>query len=284
MVRVVSIGVPVADLLNDPANTKWKAYSVEFCGGTHLVNANNAERFVITSEEAVSKGVRRLVALTGHAARDAHTQGELIKSLINSAHGTTGATLPTQIAALQKAIATPNTPLLAKRLAQHAIQELQDRYKKWQKQQVAQTSQPGEPGANGKSFDASSLLSSAESVQGIALIVAAVPEASADTLRNTWDWLKRKHPEQNLAVLLASEFIDTDKEGNKLPPKVNLLAAVGDPHIDKLKAGDWIKAVAPIVGGSGGGRPQLAMAGGKETEKIPAALESAKAFARQKLG
>ena len=59
------------------------------------------------------------------------------------------------------------------------------------------------------------------------------------------------------------EFEETDKDGNKLPPKVNLLAAVGDPLVAKLKAGDWIKAVAPIVGGSGGGRPQLAMAGGK---------------------
>ena len=84
-------------------------------------------------------------------------------------------------------------------------------------------------------------------------------------------------------MLLASQFADTDKEGNKLPPKVNLLAAVGDPFIGKLGAGDWIKAVAPVVGGSGGGRPQLAMAGGKDVTKIQAALETAKTFAKQRL-
>ena len=123
----------------------------------------------------------------------------------------------------------------------------------------------------------------AESVNGIALIVTTIPDANADTLRNTWDWLKKKHPQQNIAVLLASEFIDTDKDGNKLPPKVNLLAAVGDPFISKLKAGDWIKAVAPVVGGSGGGRPQLAMAGGKDVQKIDAALDAGRAFAKQKL-
>ena len=115
-------------------------------------------------------------------------------------------------------------------------------------------------------------------------IVAPLPAgANADTLRNTWDWLKRKHPEQNIAVLLASEFVDVDKDGNRLPPKVNLLAAVGDPHVNKLKAGDWIKAVAPIVGGTGGGRPQLAMAGGKDVSKLHAALDAAKVFAKEKL-
>ncbi len=127
------------------------------------------------------------------------------------------------------------------------------------------------------------LLTGAESVNGVALIVATVPDASADTLRNTWDWLKKKHPQQNVAALLASRVEETDKDGNKLPPKVSLLAGVGDPFIGKLKAGDWIKAVAPVVGGSGGGRPQLAMAGGKSVEKIAEALHAALQYAREKL-
>ena len=54
---------------------------------------------------------------------------------------------------------------------------------------------------------------------------------------------------ENIAVLLASAFVDTDKDGNKLPAKVNLLAGVGDPLIAKIKAGDWIKAVARTARG-----------------------------------
>jgi alanyl-tRNA synthetase len=280
MVRIVSIGMPVAELLNNPDNPEWKKYSIEFCGGTHLPNAADAERFVVTSEESVSKGVRRIVALTGAAANDAANHANLIASLIASSATIADALIPTHIAALQKAIAEPHTPLLSKRAAHAAIALLQERYKKWQKNE-------GKAGAGGQSsaagFDVEALLAGAESVNGIALIVATVPDANADTLRSTWDWLKKKHPQQNVAVLLASEFTDTDKDGNKLPPKVNLLAAVGDPFINKLKAGDWVKAVAPIVGGTGGGRPQLAMAGGKDTAKIGAALEAGKAFARQKL-
>ena len=49
MVRVVSVGAPVGDLLQEPANTKWREYSIEFCGGTHLANSSEVESFVITS-------------------------------------------------------------------------------------------------------------------------------------------------------------------------------------------------------------------------------------------
>ncbi len=75
MVRVVSIGVPVADLLKDPANAKWRQYSIEFCGGTHLKNTGDVDGFVVTAEESVSKGIRRIVALTGDAAAAAASRG-----------------------------------------------------------------------------------------------------------------------------------------------------------------------------------------------------------------
>ena len=276
MVRVVSIGNPGADLLQHPDNTQWKAYSVEFCGGNHLANTADAERFTITAEESVSKGIRRLVALTGPAARDAITQAQVIESLITQSKSTEDAALPGLTAALQKVVGGSTIPLVAKRHAQAALADLQDRYKKWQKTSVLSP--------QSSSLDLDSLLTRAEMINDTLILVASVPDASADTLRNTWDWLKKKHPNQKVAALLASEFEDTDKDGNKLPPKVNLLAGVGDPLIDKLKAGDWIKAVAPLVGGSGGGRPQLAMAGGKDPTQIQSALTAARDFAHSKLG
>jgi alanyl-tRNA synthetase len=283
MVRVVAIGTSVADLLRDPTNPKWKGYSVEFCGGTHLTNAGDAEGFVVTSEESVSKGIRRIVALTGASAKEAITQGQVIESLVTQAKSTSEANLAGIIAALQKSISGGVVPLLSRRRAQAAILELQDRLKKWQRSQAAGGAGGAGGGDAAPTFDAEALLARAEAVNGVALLVAAVPNASADTLRNTWDWLKRKHPQQNIAVLLASEVAETDKDGNALPPKVNLLAAVGDPFVGKLKAGDWIKAVAPVVGGTGGGRPQLAMAGGKDVTKVQDALTAARVFAREKL-
>ncbi|KAG2437150.1 hypothetical protein HXX76_005817, partial [Chlamydomonas incerta] len=69
-VRVVSIGRSVADLLADPKAESNAAYSVEFCGGTHLSNTQEAEAFALLSEEGIAKGVRRIVAVTrGEAAK-----------------------------------------------------------------------------------------------------------------------------------------------------------------------------------------------------------------------
>ena len=50
-----------------------------------------------------------------------------------------------------------------------------------------------------------------------------------------------------------------------------------------IKAGDWVKAVAPVVGGNGGGKPDLAQAGGKNPEKIEHAIEEAVSFIATKI-
>ena len=54
-VRVVSIGKPVSELLQDPENKENCNYSVEFCGGTHVKHTNRAGRFVLVSEEGIAK-------------------------------------------------------------------------------------------------------------------------------------------------------------------------------------------------------------------------------------
>ena len=67
-VRVVSIGVPVEDLLKKPADVNGRSYSVEFCGGTHLKTSKHVDSLVIATEEAIAKGIRRIVAFTGPEA------------------------------------------------------------------------------------------------------------------------------------------------------------------------------------------------------------------------
>lgn len=290
-VRVVSVGAPVEELLADPANPKWRNYAIEFCGGTHLGNSADAEAFVVSSEESVSKGIRRIVALTGPAAKAALASGKQVDDLIAQLKKTAEAELPAAIAGLQKAIAGQageGVPLLARRRAQAAIGEAQAKYKAYQKSAASAGKSEGTAGGGGggglNGFDPEALLGNAQKLgSGITLITAEIPQASADVLRNTWDWLKKKHADGQIVALLASSFVDQDKDGNALPPKANLLAAVGDPLVGKLKAGDWIKAVAPIVGGSGGGRPQLAMAGGKDPQKIAEALTQGAEFAKTKL-
>jgi alanyl-tRNA synthetase len=265
MVRVVSIGVPVPDLLKNPNDPKWRQYSIEFCGGTHLKNTRDAERFVITSEESVSKGVRRILALTGESARQSHQLASELRTSIQNARNAPDAELPSVIASIQKKISAPGLPLRDKRAAQTLIAELQSKYKAWEKAQKSQ--QTGTTGVDATGA-AGKLLAEASDLAGAKLIIGALEGATDDQLRGAIDSLKKKTG--SYAVLLASANAD----------KVSFVAAVSDDLIAKgLKAGDWVREAAKTAGGGGGGRPQMAQAGGKDPSKLNEALEVARTFA-----
>ncbi len=67
-VRVVSIGVPVEELLEDVNRKEWRSVSVEFCGGTHVKNTSEIKDMVVLEEQGIAKGIRRIVAVTGQLA------------------------------------------------------------------------------------------------------------------------------------------------------------------------------------------------------------------------
>ncbi|OJW03503.1 MAG: alanine--tRNA ligase [Planctomycetales bacterium 71-10] len=117
------------------------------------------------------------------------------------------------------------------------------------------------------------LLAAAKEAGGAAVVIAAV-EATADEMRVLIDGLRRKKPE-GLAVLLVAAA-----DG-----KVSLVSAFSKDLVEKGRhAGQWLKKVAPAVGGGGGGRPDMAQAGGKDPAKIPDALELAWAVVKEELG
>jgi alanyl-tRNA synthetase len=69
-VRVVSVGKDIDEMLADPKNAEWRQYSVEFCGGTHVDQTGLIKDFVIVEESGIAKGIRRIIAYTGDAARE----------------------------------------------------------------------------------------------------------------------------------------------------------------------------------------------------------------------
>jgi alanyl-tRNA synthetase len=84
---------------------------------------------------------------------------------------------------------------------------------------------------------------------------------------------KLKDKLKSAAILLASVT-----EG-----KVSLIAGVTPDLVGKLKAGELVNSVAQQVGGKGGGRPDMAQAGGTQPENLPAALAGVKAWVEQRL-
>lgn len=99
-VRVVSVGVPVEEMVADPTNKAWSGVSVEFCGGTHLSNTKQAEDFVIVEEGALSTGVRRIVAFTREAAAEARKVGEKLSGKIRLAEKMDASKLPDAVPVL----------------------------------------------------------------------------------------------------------------------------------------------------------------------------------------
>ena len=83
-VRVVSVGPTVAALLSDPKQPTWMGHSIEFCGGTHLTNTQEAEAFVIVEETAVAKGIRRVSGVTGAEATAAQRRGETLSADVHT--------------------------------------------------------------------------------------------------------------------------------------------------------------------------------------------------------
>ncbi|KAH9860983.1 hypothetical protein IAQ61_010719 [Plenodomus lingam] len=70
-VRVVSIGMPVENLVSDVASKGWWKYSIEFCGGTHVERTSEVQELTVLEEYGIAKGIRRIVAVTGQDALEA---------------------------------------------------------------------------------------------------------------------------------------------------------------------------------------------------------------------
>ena len=82
-VRVVSVGVPVEELLQDAKKPDWLNVSIEFCGGTHVQKTGDIKELVITEEGGIAKGIRRIVAVTGSEAYEAQRIAQEFRERLN---------------------------------------------------------------------------------------------------------------------------------------------------------------------------------------------------------
>ena len=117
----------------------------------------------------------------------------------------------------------------------------------------------------------SELADSAIEIGGVKVLAAALEGADPKSLRDTMDQLKNKLG--SAVIVLATASGD----------KVSLVAGVTKDQVNNVKAGDLVKFVAEQVGGKGGGRPDMAQAGGNDPSALPAALSSVESWARERL-
>ncbi len=259
-VRVVSVGVPVEQLLDTPEAPQWRDYSIEFCGGTHVTSTKEIADFAILSEEAVAKGVRRITALTGAAAAEAGATAAQIDLQIGGLSDIPAERWPVEVSAIVERLNDAVTPYAQRVRLRGAIEPWLEKIKDLRKQAAK--------------ADQRAIIDQAQQIAAGAgeepIIVAEIAGANAESLRSAADVVRSQRP--GSALLLASPNAE---EG-----KVAIIAVVPESMIKRgLKAGDWVREVALVCGGKGGGRPDMAQAGGKEPGKIHVALERARGFA-----
>jgi alanyl-tRNA synthetase len=214
--------------------------SVEFCGGTHLPQTGLIGYFKILSQEGVAKGIRRITAVTGKPAYDDVQTRSAIVDELAGKFQCRPEELPSRVEALQEQVKT-----------------LQDQLQKSAAAKLAAT--------------IDKLIESAPEVGGAKLLVAQLPTGTTtEAVRGQIDRVRQKC----VSVFIVFGWIE--EEG-----KVPLIAALTPDLVKRgMKAGDVVKQVAAVVGGSGGGKPDLAQAGGKEAAKLPDAIKKAEELGR----
>jgi len=203
--------------------------STELCGGTHIRATGEIGFFHIVAESSIGAGMRRIEAVTGRGA------GEFVEK---------------QLATLEEAAQVLKGPEIMDRLsALHRELEAERRRASAVERELLNNT-------------VESILSQAESVNGIAVLVARVPASNMEALRQMGDLVKERL--NSVLVVLGAVYHE----------QANFVAML-TPDLAKrgLHAGEIVKRVAAVVGGSGGGRAEIGQAGGKDKEKLDEALE-----------
>ena len=209
---------------------------MESCGGTHLKSTGEIGMVKILSESSIAAGVRRIEALTGEAAYQYQQESEEILSELGSLLKVGGANKRLLIDRVQKL-------LQDNRDLERQIEQFRREFAR---------SQIGD------------LVEKAQVVDGVKVISTVLENVDRNELRAIVDNLKNK---LGSGVVVLGSVTDS---------KPALITGVTPDLIDSkgLKAGDIIKDVAKIICGSGGGRPDLAQAGGREAAKLQEAIDA----------
>jgi|UniRef100_A0A2S2QY24 alanyl-tRNA synthetase len=259
-VRVVSVGVPIETLLSDPEGPAGLNTSVEFCGGTHLHKTGHMERFTILTEEAIAKGIRRIVALTGPEATKAYTRAEELKKYVMKLDS--------------------KDPNLSK-----VITDAQDKISKsvipyWVKEELRTILSGLKKGIADEERKRQAAIATtiAESVkekinsESNKLVFVYKVNAGSNTkaIDTALKAVKTIKPE--IAVMLISE----DKECGK----IFCHSAVSKNLNNKgLKANEWVAKVGASINGKGGGKADSAQASGTNNQSVDSLVQIAEDFA-----
>jgi alanyl-tRNA synthetase len=209
-------------------------FSKELCGGTHVRATGDIGVFKITSDESIASGVRRIRAVTGVDAYERFREDEEIIGQVASNLRTSRAELPAMIGKLQDEL----------KKARREADEL--------RLKIA-TGAVGSSSSNGDD---------AREVNGVRVLAREASGLDAAAMRQLSDTL--------LARIKSGVVVI----GRSTDGKASLIVRTSDDLTKRIPAGQVIKELAPIIGGKGGGKADMAEGGGNQPEKLAEALEA----------
>ncbi len=222
---------------------KMGDFSTELCGGTHVARTGDIGFFKIASQSGVAAGVRRVEAVTGEGALAWVQQLEGDVDELAARFGSQKA----DVGEMKKRV---DAVLEANKSLEKELAKLRSTLAMGRGQDIA---------------------AQAVEVKGAKVLAAEIEGADAKTLREAVDRMKER-------LKSAAIVLGTVSDG-----KVALIAGVTADLTAKVKAGELVNHVAQQVGGKGGGRPDMAQAGGTDGAKLAEALASVKAWVEQRL-
>jgi alanyl-tRNA synthetase len=219
-------------------------FSKELCGGTHVRATGDIGIFKIVSDESIASGTRRIRAVTGWDALTRLQETEALVDQLSADLRATRGELPAAVGKLQEEL-------------KRARREAEDL-----KQKLAS----GAAGAGG------GIGSEAREVAGVQVLAREASELDAAGLRQLSDTLLAR-VKSGVVVL-----------GRRGEGKVSLIVRTSKDLQARVPAGQVIRELAPIVGGRGGGKPDMAEGGGAEADKLPDALSASYQVVERLLG
>ncbi|XP_072013777.1 alanine--tRNA ligase, cytoplasmic-like [Amphiura filiformis] len=275
-VRVLSIGLSIDDMIADPTGPGGNVASVEFCGGTHIQNSGHIGNFVIASEEAIAKGIRRIVAVTGEEAEKAINRGNALSEQVEQLAKDIDEYTKTKDASpkqLTKRITELGDDLNVALMQQWKKDELRKRLKELKK--IMDDLDKARKAAIVQNAKETAKKMIAENPD-VPYVVARL-EAGANSKALDAALKEYKSGSKKTAAILFS--VDDDLG------KILCLAQVPKESIGKgLKANEWVKHVSDVMGGRGGGKDASAQATGDQVHAIDEAIKLATEFVKLKLG
>jgi len=227
--------------------------SMELCGGTHVANTAEIGLFKIVSEGGVAAGIRRIEAVAGPAVLAYLNERDAVVKQLGERFKVQPGEIVERVGALQEELKASGKALAALR-GELALAK-----------SAALVTQVEEVGATSGGAPFQLLVARLDGVEAGALQGAA---------------LRLQEPLGEAAAVVLGGVGDPAE-----PDKLSLVAAFGPAVIAAgPKAGAFIGAIARLVGGGGGGRPNLAQAGGRDAAALDGALEQARDQLRQQLG